>query len=348
MFRKQTVFIIGAGAGADIDMCMGSVLIDEIARDVDFFFEAGELKRGNFAVWEAARRTVKTKEEANALLAAGRRISVGICSSGSIDNYIHHHRNDPAIKTVGKIAIGNTILTYERKSKLFPERDVFPSRFRDRTGTEQSWLHSFFRLLGEGLVVGETLDSIFDNVSVLTFNYDRCFEQYLWKSLQDRFSIGEDEATKLMSKLRIHHPYGKLGHLPWEGSDGLSFGAEPRTTDLAELAKNIRTYNEEVQQDKKLDEALGWVSSALTLVFLGFHFHDQNVELIKHRPSKEGRATTRHAYATAVYRSGPEREIIREQIKEIVGGPPPHVESVADPIDCKTLFSTYGTTFTRK
>ena len=42
MFRKQTTFIIGAGAGKDIDMCLGSTLIDEISNDVYFNFRAGE------------------------------------------------------------------------------------------------------------------------------------------------------------------------------------------------------------------------------------------------------------------------------------------------------------------
>jgi hypothetical protein len=345
MFSKQTVLITGAGAGFDIDMCLGSTLIKEIASDVDFYFQAGQLDRGSAAIDQALRRVATSTQDYNALFLAGRRIASGITTSGSIDNYIHNHRNNPAIKTVGKIAIVNTILKYERKSKVFIDETKHPQVFRDPIGLENSWFHIFFRLLGERIIVGETLEGIFDNLSVITFNYDRCFEQYLWKSLQQRFAINGEEATSLMAKLRIHHPYGKIAKLPWEDPHGVPLGGDPHGNEvqLDKFFKNIRTYNEEVEQGEKLAEARNWLQSATRAIFLGFHFHDPNVELIKSQSDSE-RTNVQQAFATVLDRSGPERNIINEQLNQILRGVP---NLYLEQVQCNRLLSMYGTTFTR-
>jgi hypothetical protein len=228
MLSKQTVLVLGAGASFEIDMCLGETLMKEIGHQVNMQFEAGHRKGGSDVIYEALRKlAIQSKQDINVLHAAGRQIARGISTAGSIDNYIHHHRNDAAIKAVGKIAIVNAILQYERKSKVFIDETKHPKVFRDVDGLEKTWLHSFFRLLGEGIVVAETLEGIFDNVSVINFNYDRCFEQYLWLSLQNRFSIGDEAATALMKKLRIHHPYGTVARLPWDDRNGVSLGADP-------------------------------------------------------------------------------------------------------------------------
>jgi superfamily II DNA or RNA helicase len=133
---KRTVFVIGAGAGSDIGMCLGSTLMAEIASDVNFHVEGGQLVRGNGAVYAALGRVSKSGPERQALFLAGRQIASGIRTSGSIDNYIHNHRNNAAIKTVGKIAVINTILKYERKCKVFTDQTKHPLEFLDPAGLE--------------------------------------------------------------------------------------------------------------------------------------------------------------------------------------------------------------------
>ena len=106
MISRQTVLIIGAGAGFDIGMCLGSTLMAEIATDVNFFYSDARLVRGNGDILAAIRQFGPQKY--NELFNAGRQIASGVRTSGSIDNYIHNHRNNDAIKTVGKIAIVKT------------------------------------------------------------------------------------------------------------------------------------------------------------------------------------------------------------------------------------------------
>lgn len=231
MFKVPTVFVIGAGAGFDIEMCLGATLMKEIARDVNFEFKnSWELAQGSPALAHAIKMYAKRHHvDPNDLYAAGRSIATGVGYAGSIDNYIHNHRSNEAIKTVGKMAIIKNIIAYEKKSKVFIDTTKHPRRFRDPSGIAQSWMHSFFKLVGDGIIVGSTLGTIFDNIAVVTFNYDRCLEQFLWQALQERFGIKPDYAARLIKKLDIIHAYGRIAPLSWEASEGAVDLAEAST-----------------------------------------------------------------------------------------------------------------------
>jgi hypothetical protein len=70
---------------------------------------------------------------------------------------------------VGKIAITHAIIEAERSSTLHFQamKETMP-RF---DAFEDTWYTKFFRNLR---VPKESLDNIFDNVCMITFNYDRC------------------------------------------------------------------------------------------------------------------------------------------------------------------------------
>src|SRR5262249_53254614 len=53
-----------------------------------------------------------------------------------------------------------------------------------------------------------------NNLSVLTFNYDRSFEQFLFLALQDRYGIGPTDAANLLDEMPVVHLHGSLGSLP--------------------------------------------------------------------------------------------------------------------------------------
>ena len=60
----------------------------------------------------------------------------------------------------------------------------------------------------------ENVSQIFDNVSFIVFNYDRCIEHFLLFVLQNAYGISDREAGKiLVEKLRIIHPYGVVGDI---------------------------------------------------------------------------------------------------------------------------------------
>lgn len=343
------MIVIGAGAGVEIDMPTGETLNSEIANKVNIGFDVYRKTSGNDTTCEALRQIVRNlKIEPNALFAAGRSIHRGIDYAGSIDNYIYKHRHDENIKICGKIGIVQTIIEYEKKSKLFIDETRGSRRFRDQPGVAKSWLYRLMRILQEGIIVKENIERIFENVTIINFNYDRCVELFLWKALQESHLVPADQAAELISKnLLIVHPYGTVAPLPWQQPHGnVPFGGPSFDggVDLGALSGNIKTYNEEVEDQPDLELARERISTATRLIFLGFHFHKQNMQLIQPKSPRTSGAVS-YAFATTINRSKMDRQIIEGQIGKLMAGRQPEVRCHLNNLDCSGLFTEYGTLF---
>ncbi len=346
MFQHKTVLVLGAGAGQEIKMGLGADLIADIARGVNIVYEMGVRRTSGKESIDYALQNYARKHELdpNQLLAAGRNIARGVELAGSIDSYIHNHRTNNAIKIAGKIGIADCILAYEKNSDLFVDTTKYPRRYKTPEKVKASWLHRFMQLVGDNFVAGESLTKIFENLTVVNFNYDRCFEHFMWRSLQDRFALTEMQAVELMNSLNIFHPYGRIAPLPWQDRGGLEFGGDPHGNlpDLASISENIRTYNEEVtakEEIKKIHEA---IAKSRRIVFLGFHFHDQNIELIS--PANAPKISGKEAYATVLDRRLPEQNRIRTQISHFMATSGTSLEIFLEDAGCRDFFEIWGTT----
>jgi hypothetical protein len=93
-------------------------------------------------------------------------------------------------------------------------------------GTNNSWANYFLRLALSASRKHE-LATLFSNVTVIDFNYDRVLPQYLYWALQRNLEISQDQAAQCVNSLKILHPYyGSLGLLEWQsGTDCQPFGA---------------------------------------------------------------------------------------------------------------------------
>jgi hypothetical protein len=347
MFSVPTVFVVGAGAGVDVDMPTGEMLCNEIAKKVNLAFESGTKKiSGDDRALDAIRRISKEQQiDGNRLMAAGRQISKGIHLSGSIDSYIHTHKDDELIKIVGKLGIVQTILEYEKKSKLFVNSTKHPFVFRDETGVMKSWFRNFMILLQEGIIAKHNLDSIFKNVMIINFNYDRCVEQFLYRAFQSLFGIDGSRAAELIGKLRIYHPYGMVAPLPWQPSGGVEFGGNPYgEDDYGKLIGNIRTFNEEVEEGMELRMFQEIFAASKGFVFLGFHFHKQNLELITPRAMQMNAEI--EIYATALNRSASDIEVISQRMGQVFGVNVTYARRHYEMhMDCGKLFADFGSKF---
>ncbi|WP_245424669.1 hypothetical protein [Rhizobium sophoriradicis] len=223
----------------------------------------------------------------------------------SIDNYLHAHAEDETITWVGKLGIAASILEAERRSKLAPDRD---RETVDLSAVSNSWYTPFFQMLTEG-VQRTALGGIFDNVAFITFNYDRCIEHYLMHALANYFRIDHQEAQALVHQLRIEHPYGQVGHLPWQKPRvSTAFGKDFQGQELAEIAAQIRTFTERIEDGDMLSRARRLISEAEVVVYLGFSYGDMNMELLS-----VDRAEGRSIFGTSLGISAPrviERDII--------------------------------------
>lgn len=119
---------------------------------------------------------------------------------------------------------------------------------------------------------------LFSDLSLVTFNYDRCAETALFHLVRQAYAIEDVEAVPIMEGLKVYRPYGGLGALPWMPAPHSPFG--PEHPDTLTMASGISIYTEELGERPDLVEMQGMLQAASNIVFLGFGFHKQNMELI--------------------------------------------------------------------
>ena len=248
------------------------------------------------------------RHEANEYLRAGWIIRDGIRLSHSIDDFLDLHSQDARLNLVGKTAIVKSVLEAERNSKLFYQRqgeDV------DLALLQNTWFVKFMQMLGRG-TSRENVRTIFDSVTFIVFNYDRCLEQFLLHALQRLYSIPDVDASQILSAVRIIHPYGVVGELQTRTAyEGTSFGSgADLRADYVGLSKKIRTYTEQMTDQKLLTRIHEEVTKAECIVFLGFAYHTQNMRLLwppKGMPHK-------FVFGTAYGMSDADTEVVSHQI----------------------------------
>src|SRR5437764_1244584 len=129
MLRAPTVFVIGAGAGVDIDMPLGDKLSSEVAEKLDLRGQSDE-KLGNRDVEVALKRYVKNRHGNlslyNEYRAAGTTIKKGVHYAGSIDNFVNSHKDNDKLTVCAKLGILHTIIERERGCALFKESPLRP------------------------------------------------------------------------------------------------------------------------------------------------------------------------------------------------------------------------------
>lgn len=282
MFRRPTTFVIGAGASAELGLPVGSALREIISELVNIRFEDGcSQTTGDHEICEAlrfaAREGPDPSNDINTYLRAAWQMAQAAPLSLSIDNYLEAHQSNSKAVTVGKLAITKAILDAESRSKLaydWREGEGF-----DLKASEGTWLVRFFQMASEGVTASEVL-RIFENVSLVVFNYDRCIEHFLITALKSYYALCDGDALKILATLNIFHPYGTVGPLASSGSLGVRFGAEKQGGRLLELSRSIKTFSEQIDDNDSLRSMRQWLRESDQVVFVGFAFHRQNLDIL--------------------------------------------------------------------
>ncbi|CDZ56027.1 hypothetical protein [Neorhizobium galegae] len=282
MFANKTVFIIGAGASYEIGLPVGSALTGIIAQKLDLresgSWDAHGDKNLVGAIIEMARGN-NYGADMRRYSAAAQDIRRAMPQAISIDNFLHTHADDADIVTLGKMGIAASILEAENKSGIYRKEH---GRYSIDFGAAKSWHNTFCKMLTEN-VQKPDVDTIFDKVAFITFNYDRCIEHYLSMWLTSYMRIPFGEACSICKKLQIFHPYGQVGKLPWQAEDGVGvgFGEQLNEYNIAHTAKQIRTFTERVDDDAMLGKMRQAISEATTVIYLGFAYAKMNMELMR-------------------------------------------------------------------
>lgn len=147
---------------------------------------------------------------------------------------------------------------------------------------ENTWYGAFQQILMEN-VEKSNISKLLENVSFITFNYDRCIEHFLVHSITNYYGAPFHEVSALVNRVVIRHPYGVAGLLPWQVQTqrvrAVPFG-QVQNADLLEIARQINTFTEQQEDNQKLTAIRRTVQEAEVIVFLGFAFHERNMELL--------------------------------------------------------------------
>lgn len=282
MFSKPTVFIVGAGGSKEVNLPVG----DELKRIIATKLNLPDLNEatgsGDVAIRNALARRSKDegdyKGRMTNYITSAQAIRSAMPQAISIDNYLHTHSADSYIVTAGKLGIAASILEAEQRSRIYGMDNG--KTFINFNDSADTWFNTFCKMLTEN-VRRDNLDTIFDNVTFVTFNYDRCIEHYVMLWLTNYMRLSREDGYALASRLKVYHPYGQVCRLPWQDEDhSVEFGANVEEYTVAYAASQIRTFTERVEDDAMLGAMRRVISEAELVVYMGFSFGQMNMDLL--------------------------------------------------------------------
>lgn len=276
MFKKKTVVVVGAGASKEANFPLGWELKNAIAAAAQFRFGENGLTT-NHDFWGELCRHPEFAHDTKRIRAACSKISHGISFVSSVDSFLEIHGTDPDIQICTKAAIVKLILDGERSSRLSVDQgniynQLSPSKLKE------TWYLELAHILFEK-VEASSLEEAFHPVTFISFNYDRCVEWFIFHALKGLYFLDDGKASELVKPLKVYHPYGDVGACGWLGA-GEPFGAETRGR-LTGICNRIRTFTEKVETSDNYASVREAIARAETIVFLGFSFHPQNMDLLR-------------------------------------------------------------------
>jgi hypothetical protein len=277
VLKQRTLFVIGAGASKELDFPTGVELLSHISQKLKFELDGFNNVQGDQRFWSAVKKLCSERNaNINDYFAATGEMRSGLNLAQSIDNYVHTHSDKPIFLDLAKLAIALFILAAEGSvTKNVPQKPL-----KSTSSKPDYWLSVFCRHHFAGYK-SFSLDSLFDNVAFISFNYDRCIEHNLRTNVANYFGLDDNRAIEICNKVKIYYPYGSLGHLDRSsGTNSVQFGADLNAESLIVASKNIRTFTEGIDNPDLtggLREVIDWSKH---IVFLGFGFIDLNMSLL--------------------------------------------------------------------
>jgi hypothetical protein len=318
VFTSKTVFVLGAGASKEVSLPLGSELAEIICKKLDVRFDrAGQLiEGGDFRLYETLKARFPT--QIGQYQQAGWTIRDGVLLANSIDDFLDRHATKPQVVLYGKLAIVASILEKEKASPIFtsPARNRSASFISD---IKDTWYIRLLKLLQTGVPV-EQVDSLFENVAFIDFNYDRCLSQFMIEAIQPLYGVDQSRARQIVATAKILHPYGSIGELPMSGLRGtVPYGDPDGNANLFEVAEHIRLYTEQVKEHDKIDEIKREIASAHRIAFLGFGYHQQNLAIIRPKEAQ----STNQILGTAWKVSNDDCEVLQDTLRPLLRTQPP-------------------------
>jgi len=331
MFNRPTTFVIGAGCSREYQFPLGLGLRDEIA-DMLKHVEIDRPRGNDSVLWigfggskdadfNRAITNIAGQHQFQEWYRVAQQMGQGLQHASSIDRYLDHHSEDDVMVKIGKMAIGRRIIKAEANStlRLREGASLDMAEIYKQNGQSPHWLNEIFLRLQEGVRRGN-IDQIFSNVTFICFNYDRAIEHYLYQAVKVFGNLSDDDTTAVMKNLKVYHPYGSLGPLPWQDADGgagIPYGAELNDhRSIQTIGESLRVFTETIEENDEINCIRNAVLNASKLVFVGFSFLQQNIDLI--RPHT--RSKVEQVWATTFGMSGWDTDAAKNAVSTMLNG----------------------------
>lgn len=252
MILSRTVFILGAGASCDFKFPSGQRLVDIIVDHLDHR---------------------KDNEWRDILGALGHRHHSDIDNFAtylkkshlySIDEFLLRHSE---FMELAKKCIALALIPFEKDENLSGDH----------------WCRYLFNNLVDSVTDWRKLRE--NELSIITFNYDRSLDHYLFKGLKHTFSLSPQDTLWAFETIPIVHVYGKLGGLP-----GCAGGAkeEREYTPALDWGEVSRAASQIITIPELLKEKPDTIDHAISLLnrdnesiyLLGFGYNNKNLDML--------------------------------------------------------------------
>lgn len=347
--KKSLVLVIGAGGSNEVGLPVGGELKEKIAKHLDIRFDdfGSRTISGNTLIFNALNNYArKHGENVNDYLHACWLIRDAMPQASSIDNFINDHRDNKRIELCGKFAIAFCILEAEEKSKIRVDTSNVYNKI-DISRVEHTWFNLFFKLLATGYQKADLRDRL-SQVAIITFNYDRCIEHFFHQSLMNYYGINSAEAKEIISELKIYHPYGCLGPLPWQLHGGIEYGTKPHANTLMEVSARIKTFTEGTDESHSDIIAIrGILRESAQVAYLGFSFNLQNLELLHNAAAYVRNDVNCDVYGTAQGLSGSDCHVITAELSKLGKYSSSRIQ-LRQELSCAGLINEYGRRLTKR
>lgn len=248
MITKKTTLVLGAGASQPFGFPTGRGLLDEVVRGLE---EEGGSVMQRYGLIDSGFESSEIEEFRYELSRSGRQ---------SVDAFLEHR---PEFLDVGKAAIATFLKPAEQEWELFDP------------AVKGNWYEYLFQQMNASF---EEFPQ--NRLSVVTFNYDRSLEFYLYTALKHAYGKTDEEVVEAVRGIPINHVHGHLGLLPELDGSGVPFECDEIDGALIrQAAKGIQIIHEDSERGP-LEFASKLVREAEVVCFLGFGYHEANLRRI--------------------------------------------------------------------
>ncbi len=306
--KHRYVFILGAGASRSLNIPTGLELYDIIR--VRFLNDFQSFAPAIYRTEPDLHRSIQRVSRFTHAL--------GRCSEESIDRFLNLNKD---FLKIGTMAIATAIYASEIRSLRPHKREV----------KSDDWYGHLFQAMISDLRSPDDLLRVHENrISFITFNYDRSLENFFFENLLGYVTNAgksRDEVAEAILKIPILHIFGKVGYLPWERGNfenraGLfdpaqaivNFGDArlvPAEVGFS-LHESIQLMWDERRASLAFTEARKHISDADRILFLGFGYAKENLELL----GMPGALRGKEVYGTALGMNDREKYRVKSLLGE--------------------------------